>query len=67
MQRGIKPRIIERRERERNRMTEKERGKERRKGIERIEGKRNKELKEICSALCDYHLVSLKYDRPALL
>jgi len=48
-------------------MTEKERGKERRKGIERIEGKRNKELKEICSALCDYHLVSLKYDRPALL
>ena len=56
-------------ERERNRKIEKERKREREKKQnceDRRKEKRNKEVKEICTALCDYHSVCLKYNKPAL-
>lgn len=33
---------------------------------DRRKEKRNKDVKEMCTALRDYHSVSLKYNRPAL-
>ena len=51
----------ERKRKRKNREREKKQNRE-----DRRKEKRNREVKEMCTALCDYHSVCLKYHRPAL-